>query len=68
MNALVEGYKNKANIYTIRGDKAKRISIEPAYIGNDFFTISAINLNGIDRVITDGAAYLKDGMEIKIVE
>ena len=68
MNALVEGYKSKANIYTIKGAKAQRISIQPAYIGNDFFTIAETGLAGIDQVITDGAAYLKDGMEVKVVE
>ena len=68
MNALVEGYKSKANIYTIHENKAEKISIQPAYIGNDFFTISENGLNGIEQVITDGAAYLKDGMEVMVVE
>ncbi len=68
MNALVEGYKNKANIYTLNKDKAKKISVQPAYIGNDFFTVSANDLNGITQVITDGAAYLKNEMEVKVVK
>ena len=70
MNALVEGYKNKANIYIVNGETAQKVSIQPTYIGNDFFTISADNfdLNGMEEVITDGAAYLKDGMAIKVVE
>lgn len=68
MNALVEGYKNKANIYTLNKEKAKKISVQPAYIGNDFFTVSANDLDGITQVITDGAAYLKDEMEVKVVK
>lgn len=68
INALVEGYKNKANIYTIKENLAQRVSIQPAYIGNDFFTIVEDELVGINQVITDGAAYLKEGMEVKVVE
>lgn len=68
MNALVEGYKEKANIYIVNGETAQKVSIRPAYIGNDFFTITSDNLNGTEQVITDGAAYLKDGMAIKVVE
>ncbi len=68
MNALVEGYKEKANIYILNGETAKKISIQPIYIGKDFFTISSDNLDGMEQVITDGAAYLKDGMAVKVVE
>jgi len=68
MNALVEGYKEKANIYTANDGFAQKISIQPVYIGNDFFTISSNSLEGTEQVITDGAAYLKDGMAIKVVE
>jgi len=67
MNALVEGYKEKANIYIENGGFAQKISIQPTYIGNDFFTISSNSLDGTEQVITDGAAYLKDGMAIKVV-
>ena len=68
MNALVEGYKDKANIYILNGETAQKVSIQPVYIGNDFFTITSDDLNGMEQVITDGAAYLKDGMTIKVVE
>lgn len=68
MNALVEGYKEKANIYILDGETAQKVSIQPAYIGNDFFTITSDKFNGMEQVITDGAAYLKDGMAIKVVE
>lgn len=68
MNALVEGYKEKANIYIANEGFAQKISIQPTYIGNDFFTISSKSLDGTELVVTDGAAYLKDGMAIKVVE
>jgi RND family efflux transporter MFP subunit len=67
MNALVEGYKNRANVFTIKGDIAKKISIQPHYIASDFFTIPTNQLEEGTQVITDGAAYLKDGTKVKVV-
>ena len=68
INALVEGYQNKANIYTVKDGVAIKQVVQPLYIGNDFFTISDNQLVGIDEVVTDGAAYLKEGLAVKIVE
>lgn len=67
INALVEGYKDKANIYLLKNNKAHKISIQPIYIGADFFTVSPNALKDNYIVITEGAAYLKDGMEVNIV-
>lgn len=67
IKALVEGYKDKANIYTVENNRAKKLSIQPIYIGNDFFTISKDQLNNIPTIITDGAAYVKEDMEVKVV-
>ena len=55
-------------IYVANGGFAQKISIQPIYIGNDFFTIASHRLDGTEQVITDGAAYLKDGMAIRVVE
>lgn len=68
MNALVEGYKEKANIYIVNGETAQKVSIQPIFIGKDYFTISSNSLDEMEQVITDGAAYLKDGMAINVVE
>ena len=68
INALVEGYKEKANIYLLDGKQAKKISIQTLYIGKDFFTISEGTLKKTEQVITDGAAYLKDGIEVRVVD
>ncbi len=68
INALVEGYQKQANVYTIQDDRAIKKSIIPLYIGNDFFTVTENQLEGIEQVVTDGAAYLKDGLEVNIVE
>lgn len=71
-NALVEGHKNYAIIYvSVKvGEKirAKRTKVYPDYIGESFFTLSKEQLSGVDRIVTDGAAYLSDGMEIQEIE
>ena len=68
INALVEGYQRQANIYTVQDGKAIKKSIEPLYIGNDFFTVADNQLEGIEQVVTDGAAYLKEGLVVKVVD
>lgn len=68
INALVEGYQKRVNIYTIKDGIAIKKSIEPIYIGNDFFTVNETQLEGIEQVVTDGAAYLKEGLQVNIVE
>ena len=68
LNALVEGYQRQVNIYTVKDGKAIKKSIEPLYIGNDFFTVADNQLEGIEQVVTDGAAYLKEGLLVKVVD
>lgn len=68
MNALVEGYQNKANIYIPINDTARKVTIRPEYIGGDYFTVSTEQLENVTAVITDGAAYLKDGEPIRTEE
>jgi len=67
MNALVEGSKNRANIYIVKNGIAKKVSIRPDHIDNDFFTVSGNQMQGISQVVTDGAPYLKDGEEVNIL-
>lgn len=69
MDALVEGYENKANIFipSSDGSKAEKRSVSPLYIGTDYFTISTDQLQGVSEVITSGAAYLQDGETINVV-
>ena len=68
INALVEGYQKQVNIYTVKDGVAIKKSVAPIYIGNDFFTIADNQLEGIEQVVTDGAAYLKEGLQVKVVE
>jgi len=70
LNALVEGYENKVNLFslTTNGAKniAKKISISPDYIGSNFFTTYEPKLEEDLLIITEGAAYLSDGMEVQV--
>ncbi|MEM9889201.1 MAG: efflux RND transporter periplasmic adaptor subunit [Bacteroidota bacterium] len=68
MNALVEGKADRANIYVPADGKARKVSIRPEYIGKDFFTVSTNQVTDLERVITDGAAYLKEGAAIRVFE
>ena len=68
MNALVEGYENKANIFladTASG-RALKLSVTPQYIGPDFFTISTEAAPPNSLAVAEGAAYLSDGALIQI--
>ena len=72
IESLVEGYKNKVNVFvpfqTEKSMVAKKVQLVPDYIGADYFTVSADQLEGLDQIVTDGAAYLKDNMPIKIIQ
>ena len=70
MNALVEGYRNEAFLFVPDedGKKARRISVRPGHIGAEYFLVPQAQLEGFSHIITDGAAYIEDGMDIQIVE
>ena len=70
MSALVEGYRNQAFLFVPaeNGTKARRILVKPGHIGAEYFTVSEQQLAGNSHIITDGAAYLEDGMDIQIVD
>lgn len=68
MSALVEANQEQAFIYVPdqSGQRAKRVQVEPLYIGESFFAVDAGALKA-ERVITRGAAYLRPDSNIQIV-
>ncbi len=66
IGAVVEGNGDRASVYVVSGDRAKRRSVRVAFIGPQ-----AVALNdGVkpgERVVTDGALYLQDDERIEIV-
>jgi RND family efflux transporter MFP subunit len=69
MDALVEGNAKRAHIFVPNPtkDKAQKISVTPTHIGDGYFTVPANQISGIHEIITAGAAYLKDGSEIRVL-
>ncbi|MCK4835627.1 MAG: efflux RND transporter periplasmic adaptor subunit [Candidatus Aminicenantes bacterium] len=67
IDALVEGEGNIAFVFTAEGDKAKKIKIRIAHLFKDRVAVDA-GLESIEHVVTDGAAYLNDGITIKIID
>ncbi len=67
IESLVEADGLQGSVYTISpSHAAKKVGVSVAFIYGDQAAIAA-GLEGIDEVITDGAAYLNDGDAIKIV-
>jgi multidrug efflux pump subunit AcrA (membrane-fusion protein) len=67
IESLVEADGMYGNVYIIAPSKvAKKIGISIAFIHGSHAAITS-GLEGINEVITDGAAYLSDGATIKIV-
>lgn len=63
MHAIIDGLEDKVAIYAPHEGKAKKVIVTPQYIGKDFFTVNALQKEF--AVITEGAAYLKEGEAFK---
>lgn len=66
VDALVDSEGNEAYVFFPEGNKARKIKIKIAHLFKDRVAVSA-GLESSDIVITDGAAYLNDGILIKII-
>jgi RND family efflux transporter MFP subunit len=67
IESIVEADGTRGSVYIVSpSDAAKKIGVAVAFIYGNQAAIAA-GLEGIDEVITDGAAYLNDGDAIKIV-
>jgi RND family efflux transporter MFP subunit len=67
VGAIVEGDGNRASVYVLDKDRARRRNVEVAFIANDRVALAS----GVDvgeSVITDGALYLEDGEQVIVQE
>ena len=64
--AVVEGNGERASVFVVSGDRAKRRSIRVAFIAPEAVAIDEGVQPG-ERVVTDGALYLQDGELIEVV-
>jgi membrane fusion protein, multidrug efflux system len=66
IDAIIEGNNNKAFVFVAEQGKAKKVSVETSSIQNGNILI-ANGLQEGQQVITDGSAYLKEGVALKII-
>lgn len=64
--AIVEGDGERANVYVVQDERARRREVTVAFIIADGVALSA-GLGSGEIVVTDGALYLADGDRIRIV-
>ena len=67
VSAIVEGDGDRASVYVIEGDRAKRRQVHVAFIEPTGVALSEGVRPG-ERVVTDGALYLQDNDRIAIVQ
>jgi multidrug efflux system membrane fusion protein len=66
IGAVVEGDRNRASVFVVNGDRAKRREVRVAFIVPDAVALDA-GVEPGERVVTDGSLYLQDGELIEVV-
>ena len=64
--SLVEGKENRGYVYGVDGDKAKKLEIEIIAIEEDQLIVRN-TLDGVDKIVTEGAQYLDPQDQLVIV-
>lgn len=64
--ALVEGRRDRASVFTVEGDRAKRRDVRIAFISGDSVALREGLAIG-EAVITEGALYLQDGDRVRVL-
>lgn len=64
--SVVEGDKDRASVFIVDADRARRRPVRVAFIAPDAVAL-ADGVEPGERVVTDGALYLQDGERIDIV-
>ena len=65
IGAVVEGDKDRASVFVLNGDRAKRRDVRIAFIAPDAVALAS-GVEPGERVVTDGALYLEDNERIEI--
>jgi multidrug efflux pump subunit AcrA (membrane-fusion protein) len=68
VEAVVEADGDSGTVFTVSDDgtRARRRAVTIAFVRDGRAAVAA-GLDGVDRVVTDGAAYLRDGAAVKQV-
>ncbi len=64
--AVMDGDGGSGAVYALDGDRARRVPVRIAFLQGDRAVLSA-GLEGVDRVVTQGAADLADGARVRVV-
>jgi RND family efflux transporter MFP subunit len=64
--AVVEGNRDRASVFVVNGDRAKRREVSVAFIAPEAVALTAGVQPG-EQIVTDGALYLQDDERIEIV-
>lgn len=64
--SIVEGRGERASVYVLEDDRAKRREVEVAFISSERVALTSGLAEG-ERVVTDGALYLDDGELIAVL-
>lgn len=67
VSAIVEGDGDRASVYIVDGDRAKRREVHVAFIESAGVAL-AQGVRPGERVVTDGALYLEDNERIAVVQ
>ena len=66
IGAIVEGNGDRASVFVVDGDRAKRRQVRVAFIAPEAVALDG-GVKAGERVVTDGALYLQDDERIEIV-
>jgi multidrug efflux pump subunit AcrA (membrane-fusion protein) len=68
IGSILEADGDAATVYTLAADgrTAKRLPVTVGFIAGERVAVSG-GLEGVSRVVTDGAAYLGDGAAVQVV-
>lgn len=64
--ALLDGDGTSGAVYALDGERARRVPVRVAFLQGDRAVLSA-GLDGVERVVTDGATGLSDGARVRVV-
>ncbi len=66
LSALLEGDGASGAVFVVDGERARRVQVRVAFLQGGLAVLAA-GLDGIDRVVTDGATRLADGARVHLV-
>jgi RND family efflux transporter MFP subunit len=67
MAALQDGDGSRGAVYVVDGQRARRVPVSVAFLEGDRAVLAG-GLEGVERVVAEGAALLADGAAVKVVQ